>query len=77
MKTARNILLAIVLATTLSGCSSFWGGGAAGAVGTGAGYEYNAKRQLNKLDDDLKAGRIDKKEYEIRKNQIERGSLVY
>lgn len=77
IKTVRNLLMSLVMAATLSGCASFLGGGATGAAGTSAGYEYNAKRQLNKLDEDLKAGRIDKKEYEIRKSQIERGSLIY
>ena len=47
------------------------------AVGTGAGYELSARNQMKKLDADLKAERIDQKEYDIRKDQIERGSLVY
>ncbi len=61
----------------LCGCSSFMGGGVTGAAGTSAGYEFNAHKQLVKLDEDLKAGRIDQKEYDIRKDQIDRGSLVY
>lgn len=73
----KKILLAVVVGCTLCGCSNFWGGMAGGAVGTGAGYELNAREQMKKLDDDLKSGRIDQKEYDIRKNQIERGSIVY
>jgi len=75
----KNILLVAAVGFTLCGlCGcSFLGGGAVGAAGTGAGYEYNANRQLEKLDKDLKAGRIDQKEYDIRKDQINRGSIVY
>jgi len=76
-KTSRNMLVALVLGATLVGCSSFLGGGAAGAAGTSAGYEFSANRQIKQLDNDLKAGLIDKKEHEIRRNQIERGSLLY
>lgn len=78
MKTAiHGILAAAAMAALLCGCGSFWGGMAGGAVGTGAGYEMSARQQMKELDADLKAGRIDQKEYDIRKNQVERGSLVY
>ena len=46
-------------------------------MGTGAGYELKARQQMERLDDDLKAKRIDQKEYDIRKSQIERGSIFY
>jgi hypothetical protein len=60
------------------GCSpAFWGGTAVGALGTGAGYEINANRQMDRLEDDRKAGRIGRDEYEDRKKQIERGSIIY
>lgn len=70
-------LTGLALAALLCGCGSFWGGMAGGAVGTGAGYEMSARNQMKELDADLKAGRIDQKEYDTRKDQIERGSLVY
>ena len=70
-------LMGTALAMSLCGCGSFLGGMAGGAVGTGAGYEMSARNQRKELDADLKAGRIDEKEYDIRKDQIERGSLVY
>ncbi|MBN1869847.1 MAG: hypothetical protein JW847_04645 [Candidatus Omnitrophica bacterium] len=70
-------LLVLLLATTLMGCSGqFWGGTGAGALGAGAGYEYNAERQMNKIDEDLKSGKITQQEYDIRKDQIQRGSLL-
>jgi hypothetical protein len=60
------------------GCSpAFWGGTAVGALGTGAGYEINANRQMDKLEDDRRAGRISREEYQDRKRQIEKGSIVY
>lgn len=67
----------LALALLLCGCGSFWGGMAGGAAGTGAGYELSARNQMKELNADLKAGRIDQQEYDIRKDQIERGSLVY
>jgi hypothetical protein len=67
----------VAVALLASGCSSeFLGGGAAGVVGTGAGYEARAHQQMQKIDEDLKAGRIDQREYEIRKDQISRFSIL-
>jgi hypothetical protein len=61
----------------LAGCSRGALAGAAGGVlGAGAGYEYNAKRQIDELDSQLKNGTIDQREYDIRKNQIQKGSLT-
>ena len=79
-----NTRLAVlaVMAVMAAGCSSdFWGGSAAGAgagvVGTGAAYEIRAKRQLDALNADHEAGRINDQEYAIRKDQIQKGSVVY
>jgi hypothetical protein len=58
------------------GCA-FLGGAATGALATGAGYEINAKRQMDKLEDDYKNERISRRQYEERKKQIEAGSVVY
>jgi hypothetical protein len=70
------LLLSLVF--TLTGCSSsFWGGAASGVAGTGAGYEINANRQIKQLDEDLKNGKITQHDYDIRKDQIRKGSLVY
>ena len=60
------------------GCSpEFWGGAAVGALGAGGGYEYNSKRQMDKLEDDYRSERISRREYEQRKRQIESGSIIY
>jgi hypothetical protein len=58
------------------GCA-FLGGAATGALATGAGYEINSKRQMDKLEDDYKNERISRREYEDRKKQIESGSIIY
>ena len=62
------------------GCESKWGtagvGAAGGAVATGGGYEYVASREMKKIEQDYKDGKIDQREYEIRKNQIERMSVL-
>lgn len=77
----KLLLLGIILmAASTSGCASHEGSAAGGALGgaaVGAGaYEYNVHRQMQKLEDDYKAGRINKQEYNIRKDQIERGSVL-
>lgn len=73
------LLLSVLLAAPLlMSCSrNFLGGAAVGAAGAGAAYEYQNKRQMDLLEDDLKAGRIDREEYFRRKQQIESGSLIY
>jgi hypothetical protein len=66
----------LFLAVTLTGCGSFWGGAGLGVLGTGAGYEIAANRQMDLLKADLKNGKITQQEYEIRRDQIEKGSLL-
>jgi hypothetical protein len=60
----------------LAGCE-FVAGAATGALATGAGYEINAKRQMDRLDDDYRSERISRREYERRRGRIERGSIIY
>ncbi len=70
-------LAIVLLLVTMTGCSSsFWGGAGAGVLGAGAGYEIQAQRQMDQLRADLKSGKIDQKEYDIRRDQIEKGSLL-
>jgi hypothetical protein len=76
----KNTIYALLIAGALvqTGCSpEFWGGAAVGALGAGGGYEYNSKRQMDRLEDDYRAGRIGREEYQDRKRQVERGSLIY
>jgi len=60
----------------VAGCSSFGGGTATGAAAAGAGYEINAAYQMKELDKDYKAGKITQAEYEARKSQIQKGSII-
>ena len=74
----KKLMLVFVLMIALgqSGCA-FLGGAAVGALGTSAGYEINARSKMNQLEDDYKAERISRREYEDRKSQIEKGSVIY
>jgi hypothetical protein len=78
----KNIAVAItglVLLTGLTGCSPVGSGILGGVLGAGAaggGYEYHLKRQKDRVEQDFKAGKIDQREYEIRKDQIARDSLL-
>lgn len=77
----KAILLVMVVVVGLAGaqigCNRFVGGAAVGAAGAGAAYEYQNKRQMDRLEQDLREGRITQEEYEARKEQISRGSLIY
>ena len=74
----KKLMLVLVLMMALgqSGCA-FLGGAAVGAVGTSAAYEINAHSQMSKLEADYKAERISRREYDSRKSQIEKGSIIY
>lgn len=73
-------ILAVGILVAVSGCESRGGsaalGGVAGAAAGAGGYEYHLNRQKNRVDEDFKAGRIDRREHEIRIDQIKRDSLI-
>ncbi|RMH34393.1 MAG: hypothetical protein D6690_10655 [Nitrospirae bacterium] len=70
-------LLLCLAGLGLTGCSGkFLGGTAVGVVGAGAGYEYKAKKEMDRIKEEFEAGRMSKEEYEIRKDQIERMSII-
>lgn len=72
------VLLTIVPLMFLSSCTKETVGGAAvGAGAAGAAYEYQNKRAMDALEEDLEAGRITREEYERRKEEIESKSIVY
>jgi len=72
----KYLALLMFLSLAQWGCA-FLGGAATGALATGAGYEINSKRQMDKLEDDYKDERISRRKYEDRKKQIESGSIIY
>ncbi len=79
MKRALFIIMTLV-ALALSGCATKTGSATAGALGGAAGgagaYEYRLHEEQKRIEDDYKAGRIDKREYDIRKDEIQRMMLI-
>jgi uncharacterized membrane protein len=73
--------LLIAVSFTFFGCNQFTGGAATGAavgvLGTGAAYEYQNKRQMDQLELEYSEGKITEEEYNLRKEQIQRGSIIY
>ena len=76
----KKILLGALVLTMmfgLSACSgAFWSGAGGGTLAAGAGYEVNAQRQQDRIEKDLDEGKITQEEYDIRRSQIERMSIV-
>lgn len=72
----KYLALLMMAGLTQWGCE-FLAGAAVGGLATGAGYEINANRQLDRLEEDYRRERISRGEYEDRKRQIERGSIIY
>ncbi|WP_031387365.1 hypothetical protein [Desulfonatronum thiodismutans] len=73
--------LLILVSLTFFGCNQFTGGAATGAavgvLGAGAAYEYQNKRQMDQLELEYSEGKINEQEYNTRKEQIQRGSIIY
>ena len=72
-KTAAAALIASMFLVT--GCQALVGG-AVGAGATGGGYEVHMNNQKNRVQEDLDEGRIDREEYRIRMDQIQRDSFI-
>lgn len=71
--TAAASLLVAALAV---GCSSKAGNVAIGAGAAGAAYEYQNKQAMDELDRERQAGKISQEEYDRRKREIEKRSIV-
>jgi hypothetical protein len=71
----KYLPILLLIGLSQSGCA-FLGGAAVGGLATGAGYEINAKNQMDRLEDDFRRERISRREYESRKSQIEKGSII-
>jgi hypothetical protein len=56
---------------SVSGCTLF-----AGAAAGAGGYEAHQASEMDEVEDDYKAGRISKEEYEARKDQIDESSIT-
>jgi membrane-bound lytic murein transglycosylase B len=70
------VLTATLLAMGIAGCSSKAGNVAVGAGAVGAAYEYQNKQAMDELERDRKAGKISQEEYDRRKREIEKRSLI-
>lgn len=70
-KLLRLIVILLALGP-LTGCWLLAGAGAAGGA-----YEYRNKQQLDRLEEDFQAGKINRDEYLERKKQIHEGSIIY
>ena len=78
MKKIMLGLMSLAMVLSLSACSgALWTGLGGGAAATGASYEVNAKVKMDQLNKDFAAGKMDQKEYDIRKDQIKKMSLAY
>ncbi|MGK2943315.1 MAG: hypothetical protein ACSLFC_01080 [Desulfuromonadales bacterium] len=73
------IILLVSLPLIFSfGCSRQAVGGAAlGAGAAGGIYEYSNKKALDHLKSDYESGKISADEYQRRKQEIEKKSLLY
>lgn len=77
----RHLILLglLICAVGITGCESRWGsaglGAAGGTVATGGGYEYHAKTEMDRIEEEYEDGNMSKEEYEIRKDQIERMTI--
>lgn len=60
-----------LMGSSVSGCTLF-----AGAAAGAGGYEAHQASEMDEIEDDYKAGRISKQEYEARKNQIDESSII-
>lgn len=76
-KLALTLFLLVPVAIT--GCSSKAGTASLGAVGGAAAgggvYEYRLNEARKRIENDYKAGKIDEKEYNARKDEIQRLQL--
>lgn len=74
------VVLMIVFSLSLAGCESKWGSaglGAAGGAAAGAGgYEWKINQEMERIEEAHRAGRMSDEEYRIRKDQIQRLSIL-
>ncbi len=75
-----TIIITIALLMMVVGCGGNWTsaglGAAGGAVAGAGGYEYHLNKERQRVENDYREGRIDKKEYDIRIDQINRDSIL-
>jgi hypothetical protein len=79
MKRAIIILL-VVSSLAFAGCGSRWGSAGLGAAGGAAagvgGYEWQLNKELERIQEARQEGKMSEEEYQIRKDQIQRLSIL-
>jgi hypothetical protein len=70
------VLFALMIALGQWGCQ-FVGGSASGNRTPVSGYNSNSHYQMNQLEGDYLDQRITRRDYEIRKGQVEIGVIPY
>jgi len=70
------VLFALMIALGQWGCQ-FLGGAASGNGIPVLGYDSNSHYQMNQLEEDYRAQRISRRDYEIRRGQVEIGFFLY
>jgi hypothetical protein len=71
-----TVLLALMIALGQWGCQ-FVGGTASGNKTPVSRYDSNSHYQMNQLEEDYRAQRISRRDYENRKGQLEIGFILY
>lgn len=77
----KKFLFALLLVVSgISGCGTTGGTASVGALGGvaagGGAYEYRLHRAMQRVEEEHKAGKMDTKEYEARKDEIQRLQLL-
>lgn len=74
----RKLMVLLALMTVLGqwGCQ-FLGRTASGNSTSVSGYDSNSHYQMNQLEEDYRDQRITRRDYEIRKGQVEIGFILY
>ena len=70
------VLFALMIALGQWGCQ-FVGGAASGNITPVSGYDSNSHYQMNQLEEDYREQRISRKDYEVRKGQVEIGFILF
>ena len=70
------VLFALMIALGQWGCQ-FVGGAASGNRTPVSGYNSNSHYQMNQVEEDYRGQRISRRDYEMRKGQVEFGVILY
>jgi hypothetical protein len=74
------IILMIIFSLALMGCESRLGtaglGAAGGAAAGAGGYEWKMNQEMSRIEEERRQGRMSQEEFEIRRDQIHRMSIL-